>query len=178
MDWTDVQQFSLEALLELIKTDKLPSEQTPAFQSVAIRNKTIDILRKHGVLQRASDGGYHQHESPTLDSLADWEKEILLAYHDLDLDPDRVKGGETRWKRRDIRNLANRLQRIINGGITNKELEILSLIADGHSEATIAKELHISTHTVHSYVRNIFRALRAHNKQQAVTFAFRKGLLA
>jgi DNA-binding CsgD family transcriptional regulator len=44
-------------------------------------------------------------------------------------------------------------------GLTDRQLDVLRLMADGHSAKQIASELGLSIHTVHSHQRNLYRAL-------------------
>ena len=63
------------------------------------------------------------------------------------------------------------------GNLTGREVDILQMIAQGHSTAEIAKSLFISPFTVQSHVKNILAKLGVHSKLEAVTFALRHGAL-
>jgi DNA-binding NarL/FixJ family response regulator len=65
-----------------------------------------------------------------------------------------------------------------SGDLSDREVEVLRLVAEGLSNKEIADALHISTHTVARHVTNIMRKLDAANRAQAATMAFRRGLLA
>ena len=52
--------------------------------------------------------------------------------------------------------------------LTSREHEVLALLAEGASNATIASRLVISEATVKSHVRHILRKLRAANRTEAV----------
>ncbi|AOM02682.1 LuxR C-terminal-related transcriptional regulator [Cobetia marina] len=56
-------------------------------------------------------------------------------------------------------------------GLTQRELEILSLIATRQSNVDIAQRLNLSQHTVKSHLYNIFRKIRVHNRHQAIEWA-------
>lgn len=56
-------------------------------------------------------------------------------------------------------------------GLTQRELEILSLVASQQSNADIAHRLMLSQHTVKSHLYNIFRKIRVHNRHQAIQWA-------
>ena len=62
--------------------------------------------------------------------------------------------------------------------LSPREREILGLLADGHSYKTAAAELDISTHAVRFHLRNTYEKLHVHSKSEAVSRAFRSGLLS
>ena len=64
------------------------------------------------------------------------------------------------------------------GRLTARELEVLALLAQGLSTATITERLGRSEHTVRNHVRNILGKLGAHSKLEAVTIAARDGLIS
>jgi len=61
--------------------------------------------------------------------------------------------------------------------LSERELEVLRLLADGHMYKTAADALGISQDTVRFHVRNIYEKLHVHSKSEAVLKAFRSGLL-
>lgn len=61
--------------------------------------------------------------------------------------------------------------------LTNRELEVLSLIAEGLSNAQIGQRLVISFGTVKAHTASIFRKLDAANRTQAVAIARSSGLI-
>ena len=62
--------------------------------------------------------------------------------------------------------------------LSERELEVLGLMAAGHSNQEIADRLYISLATVKSHATNIFGKLSASNRTQAVARARALGLLA
>jgi len=62
--------------------------------------------------------------------------------------------------------------------LTDREREILTLLAQGMRNEDIAKQLYISPQTVQTQVRNILGKLRVHSKLEAVAFAVRHGAIA
>lgn len=58
-----------------------------------------------------------------------------------------------------------------NNLLTEREKDILCLMAVGMTNGEIAKELFISYHTVKSHIENIFQKLSVHNKVQAAIHA-------
>jgi DNA-binding NarL/FixJ family response regulator len=61
--------------------------------------------------------------------------------------------------------------------LTPRELEVIRLLADGHSNRLIASQLGISEHTVKFHVDSILAKLGAHSRTEAVTRAARTGLI-
>ena len=55
--------------------------------------------------------------------------------------------------------------------LTDREGDVLLLLADGRSQAEIALCLGISVHTVRSHVKNCYRKLDARNARHAVSRA-------
>jgi DNA-binding CsgD family transcriptional regulator len=62
-------------------------------------------------------------------------------------------------------------------GLTERELEILRLVAAGKSNRQIAGELVISEHTVRRHLQNIFAKLGVSSRAAATAFAFRHNLV-
>jgi DNA-binding NarL/FixJ family response regulator len=60
--------------------------------------------------------------------------------------------------------------------LTERESEILNLIAQGHSNPEIAERLVLSPHTVRNYVSNIFSKLQVVDRAQAIVRARERGL--
>ncbi len=77
---------------------------------------------------------------------------------------------ELRGTRRDTPNLFTDL--------SDRELEVLRLIADGLSNAEIASKLVISEKTVKGHVSNILSKLHMLDRTQAAVFAWQQGLVA
>jgi DNA-binding NarL/FixJ family response regulator len=76
--------------------------------------------------------------------------------------------------------LLPRLHRHSGGGrteLTDREREILDLLAKGLSNADIAQELTISVHTVRNHVANLSAKLGAHSKLEVLAIAVREGLV-
>jgi DNA-binding NarL/FixJ family response regulator len=61
--------------------------------------------------------------------------------------------------------------------LTEREFEVLRLVADGLSNKEIAGRLTVAMETVKSYVRRLTLKLDARSRAHAVAIAFRRGLL-
>lgn len=61
--------------------------------------------------------------------------------------------------------------------LSPRELDVLSCVALGHTNAEVASELGLEPGTVKSYLRSAMRKLDAHTRTQAVVAARRVGLL-
>ncbi|PVG83108.1 DNA-binding response regulator [Nocardioides gansuensis] len=61
--------------------------------------------------------------------------------------------------------------------LTDRELEVLRLVAKGMNNRDVAKALFISENTVKNHVRNILEKLQLHSRMEAVMFAMREKLL-
>lgn len=61
-------------------------------------------------------------------------------------------------------------------GLTERECDVLSLVAKGMSNSEIASSLTLSEHTVKSHVQNLLGKLRLRNRIHAVIYAFDTGM--
>jgi DNA-binding NarL/FixJ family response regulator len=61
--------------------------------------------------------------------------------------------------------------------LTEREMEVLKLVAQGMNNRDIAKELFISENTVKNHIRNILEKLHLHSRMEAVVYAVREKLL-
>jgi two-component system NarL family response regulator len=61
--------------------------------------------------------------------------------------------------------------------LTDREMEVLRLVAKGMNNRDIAKELFISENTVKNHIRNILEKLQLHSRMEAVVYAVREKLL-
>lgn len=61
--------------------------------------------------------------------------------------------------------------------LSRRETEVLELLAEGHSNQSIADDLVLSPHTVRNHVQRIIQKLGAHSKLEAVAIGARTGLL-
>jgi len=61
--------------------------------------------------------------------------------------------------------------------LTDRELQVLRLIRDGHRNKQIADQLAIAETTVNFHIKNLVDKLQANDRTHAVTIAVRRGLL-
>ena len=73
--------------------------------------------------------------------------------------------------------LSNRHRHVLHEELTNREQEILLLIAQGMSNQEIADELFITLKTVKTHVSNILAKLEVEDRTQAAIYAFKHGLI-
>ena len=66
---------------------------------------------------------------------------------------------------------------VASPGLTRRELEILQLVAEGHSNAQLAKMLWVTEQTVKFHLSNIYRKLDVSNRTEASRWAQMQGLL-
>jgi DNA-binding NarL/FixJ family response regulator len=62
-------------------------------------------------------------------------------------------------------------------GLTEREAEVLRLIAAGRSNAEIGRELFVSEATVKTHVNRIFAKTGSRDRPQAIAYAHRRGLV-
>lgn len=64
-----------------------------------------------------------------------------------------------------------------DASLTDREIDVLQLIARGYSNSQISKELCISMNTVKTHIRNIFHKLEVEDRTQAAMKAVKKDLI-
>jgi DNA-binding NarL/FixJ family response regulator len=62
--------------------------------------------------------------------------------------------------------------------LTERERDVLALLAEGLSNAAIAERMTVSVHTVRNHLANLSAKLGAHSKLEALSIAIREGLVA
>ena len=63
------------------------------------------------------------------------------------------------------------------GGLTDRELSILRLVAEGLSNLDIASKLYVTEQTVKFHLSNIYRKLGVGNRTEATRYAYRNGMI-
>ena len=64
----------------------------------------------------------------------------------------------------------------IDTELSEREIQVLRLIADGMENVAIADELYISTHTVHNHRNNILKKLGKNNTAELVSYWYKSNL--
>jgi two-component system response regulator NreC len=62
-------------------------------------------------------------------------------------------------------------------GLSEREQEVLLLAAIGHTNREIARTLHLSEGTIHSYRANVMEKLGFHDRVELLKYAIRRGLI-
>ena len=63
------------------------------------------------------------------------------------------------------------------GNLTDREREVLRLIADGQTAKEIGELLQISVHTVERHRQKLMAKLDLHNRAALIKYAIREGLI-
>ncbi|MFY9580697.1 MAG: response regulator transcription factor [Gaiellaceae bacterium] len=69
------------------------------------------------------------------------------------------------------------IESTIRAELSEREIQVLKLIANGKDNAMIAAELHISPKTVKNHISNILMKLQIDNRIQAAVYAVRSGIV-
>jgi DNA-binding NarL/FixJ family response regulator len=69
------------------------------------------------------------------------------------------------------------IESTIRAELSDREIQVLKLIANGKDNAMIAAELHISPKTVKNHISNILMKLQIDNRIQAAVYAVRSGIV-
>ena len=72
---------------------------------------------------------------------------------------------------------AGRAESALGGsaGLTTREVQVLTLIAQGRTNREVADELYLSPNSIKTYVRTAYRKIGAASRSQAVSWAIRHG---
>ena len=65
----------------------------------------------------------------------------------------------------------------VGSTLTDRELEVLQLLAKGSQNQAVADQLFLSVNTVRKHVQSILSKLGAHSKLEAVAIAVREGVI-
>jgi DNA-binding NarL/FixJ family response regulator len=62
-------------------------------------------------------------------------------------------------------------------GLTQREIDVLKLVADGHNTGEIARELSYSERTIKNVIQDVITRFQLRNRSHAVAYALRQGLI-
>lgn len=84
--------------------------------------------------------------------------------------------------RRAVESLRDSVEPVVDAArrmrLTDREREILALLAGGMNSALIARQLHIGPQTCRGYIRNLLTKLGAHSQLEAVAMARERNLIS
>lgn len=66
---------------------------------------------------------------------------------------------------------------VADGGLTEREVEVLACVARGRTNGQVADVLSISEHTVRNHLASVYDKLGVHNRAEAVAWAWEHGVL-
>jgi DNA-binding NarL/FixJ family response regulator len=93
------------------------------------------------------------------------------------LDPAELLARVKRSVRRGEPGKSNGNENGIDSGLSPRESQILTLLAEGRTQRQIADELVISPKTVGTHIQHVLSKLGVNTRAQAVSVAFRRGLV-
>ena len=100
--------------------------------------------------------------------------ELIQAIQDVAQNRPALQPAIARKLMRDIQNQPGQVQ--ADSALTDREIEILRLVARGQTNQQIADELFLSERTVRTHITNILGKLRLDNRTQAALYALREGI--
>lgn len=91
------------------------------------------------------------------------------------LDPSIAKIVLTKVVFPQVQEAGNTDKKVNDSPLTDREIEVLQLLANGLNNIEIAQELYLSQHTVKSHICNVLQKLSVDDRTQAVARAMRQG---
>ena len=91
------------------------------------------------------------------------------------LDTIRLVHGGAKWIQAEV--ASSIATHVAETALTDREVEVLGLIAHGKSNKLIAYNLSINEETAKTHVKNILAKLHANDRTHAVTLALRRGII-
>lgn len=89
---------------------------------------------------------------------------------------EKVREGAPHWPKSFLRLREGQVEKLSETKLTERERQIIIMICDGSTTATIAERLFLSTRTVETHRKNIYRKLKVHTNVELASHA-RKYLL-
>ncbi len=151
------------AFAAAISGEKADPAQCPEFSSPIAQNAVYPVYDKDGKL--ASTVTLEVDSQGDIPVYKDLEKYIESLEKELEEARQRNDGEEKRG-------ISG-----IQSDLTEREIEVLCLIAEGATNTEISEKLFISPHTVKSHVVHIFNKLGVNDRTQAAVWATRNGLV-
>ncbi len=183
-DGAEAVQKAGESLPDVVLMDiRMPKssgiEACRAMKEVAPSSKIVmlTISDEEGDLFeaiRAGASGYLLKDIP-LDEVAD----VVRAVHGGQslINPSMAAKLLTEFAALNKRDQEERAEQVPPPKLTDREMQVLKLVAKGMNNRDIAKELFISENTVKNHVRNILEKLQIHSRMEAVMIAVREKLI-
>jgi len=180
-DWETAEQAFEEGLALCRRANNQPEEAAILYEQA-----------RAALMQSARETGHTHHSLERVHSLCDRARELFLQYgmqRAVDL-VDTLQEGVQQLERREVagapeqtalRHVAQ--ERVSLSGyhldlsLTKRELEVLRLVADGHTDREVADTLVISPRTVNRHLSNIFVKLDVPGRAAAVAYGIRQGLV-
>jgi len=177
----------LAVVADSVGTDQLRAAERVAAGRIAVAEGQFDSAR------RAFEDGIDLHvRSIAPLEAAQARLELACTLQALDLPASGVEqavaarttfgelGAERAMRRADklVARLGGRSTAATRAGMTRREVEVLSLVAEGLSNRQIAERLVVSEHTVHRHLANIYVRLGVSSRAAAVALASERDLLA
>lgn len=100
--------------------------------------------------------------------------DLIQAIRDVYQNKPALQPAIARKLMRDIQKPAGQMQ--MDSSLTEREVEILQMVAQGQTNQQIADLLFLSERTVRTHITNILAKLRLDNRTQAALYALREGI--
>ena len=183
-DGTEAVQKAGESLPDVVLMDiRMPKssgiEACRAMKEVAPSSKIVMLTisdEEEDLFEaiRAGASGYLLKDIP-LDEVAD----VVRAVHGGQslINPSMAAKLLTEFAALNKRDQEERAEQVPPPKLTDREMQVLKLVAKGMNNRDIAKELFISENTVKNHVRNILEKLQIHSRMEAVMVAVREKLI-
>ncbi len=176
-DWSRAEQAFEDGLALCRRASNQPEEAAILYEQARLA-----LIRSN-----AEPPGHKQPLLQNMSRLCDRAQELFLAYNmqrAADL-VDTLRQGVRELERREEIKPSDRIiqERIshpdyhLDLHLTKRELEVLRLVAEGHTDREVAETLIISPRTVNRHLSNIFVKLDVPGRAGAVAYAIRQGLV-
>ena len=183
-DGAEAQQKAGESLPDVVLMDiRMPKssgiEACRAMKEVAPSSKIVILTisdEEEDLFEaiRAGASGYLLKDIP-LDEVADVVRAVYGGQSLIN--PSMAAKLLTEFAALNKRDQEERAEQVPAPKLTDREMQVLKLVAKGMNNRDIAKELFISENTVKNHVRNILEKLQIHSRMEAVMIAVREKLI-